>query len=471
MPPRLLLLGLDAFPSALLDEWCADGTLPNLHRLRAEGTTGHVTSDADIFPGAIWPTFFTMSDVSHHGNYHIYQWDPGTKRLRPPGPDWCEVTPFWHRLGQRGLPAIVLDVPFSDTRRAAPNVVEVIGWGMHEGMWRTSRPAGLLRELNRRHPAAQEREGPGVRPQSDIMPELDGLVGDVERRVAVIEELAARFDWRLLLAVFSEVHRAGHWFWGERGTGEPQGGLKRVLRAIDAQLPRLRRLLGPEDHLAVFAVHGMAETLDADRLGEAALLYIDPSLNGLARKVDPVWLLRNILPMSLVRYLARRIPQPLYDWALFHLQNAGRRWHQRPTIINPLDSLLYLHANVPDSAKAAHLQWLRTQVQGMRSLDGQPVVEEIIGPATSYRGARLALLPDLVVKPAHRELGPVFVMADGSRRRAPRRNSRDGEHVPDGFYIQAGPGIAAGGRGPEARAEALARLLLAPAGLLGALDA
>jgi hypothetical protein len=36
--------------------------------------------------------------------------------------------------------------------------------------------------------------------------------------------------------------------------------------------------------------------------------------------------------------------------------------------------------------------------------------------------------------------------------------------MPDGFYIQAGPGIAAGA-GPTVDGKALARFLLAPAGL------
>jgi len=413
-----------------------------------------------------------MSDVSHHGNYHIYQWDAASKRLRAPGAGWCEVTPFWHRLAARGLPAIALDVPFSDTRKQVANVVEVIGWGMHEGMWRTSRPAGLMHELNRRHgPASQPREGPGVRPESDILPELDGLVGDVERRVAVIEDLASRFDWRLMLAVFSETHRTGHWFWSERGTGIPRGGLKRVLEAFDAVLPRLRRLLRPEDHLAVFSVHGMAATYDADRVGEAALLYLDPSLQGLARKLDPVWLLRHTLPMGLVRYIARKLPQASYNWALFHLQNAGRDWSRLPSIINPLDNLVYVNANLEGAeAKEAHLAWLRSQLEGMTTADGRPVAESFFEPAQTYKGARLALLPDLVVKPAQGPLGPDFIMADGARRSAPRRNSRDGEHVSDAFYVQVGPGIAAHSVGPEVRAEQLARFLCEPAGLVEILD-
>ena len=173
-------------------------------------------------------------------------------------------TPFWRRLAAAGVPAVALDVPFTAGREDRPNMVEVIGWSMHEGVWRESHPAGVLEDLRRRHPRpAQIREGPGERPDSEIVPELEGLVGDVARRVAVVEDLLTRHPWRIAVAVFSEMHRAGHWFFSQRGSGVEHGGLKRVATAFDAELPRLRALLRPQDQLAVFSLHGLSRPMTA----------------------------------------------------------------------------------------------------------------------------------------------------------------------------------------------------------------
>ena len=470
--PRQLLIALDAFPPSLLEAWCDDGSLPNLKRLREDGQSGRVDSEADLFPGSVWPTFVTTTDVSFHANYHPAQWDPDSRKLRAPAADWCGVTPFWHRLAAQGIPAIALDVPFSHSARQPANTTEVLGWGMHDGLWSTSHPAGLLRELNKRHGSTSlVREGPGTRPEADLVVELDGLITDVARRTAIIEDLASRFDWRLMLAVFPETPRAGHWFWGETGTGVPQGGLKRVATAVDGVLPRLRSLLRPQDQLAFFSVHGVAATHDSDRVGEAALLYLDPSLAaGAVRRLDPVYLLRHVLPMSVVRYVTKKLPRPVYDWAFYHLQNAGRDWSQVRSIIFPIDQLIYATANLspPEDgaeAKEAHIAWLRTQFEGMSTPDGQPVIERIVRPTELYGGPRLALLPDLVVRPADGPIGPIIVMADGRPRSVPRHSSRDGEHVREGFYVQVGPGISPGSEGPTVAGDRLAAFLCEPAGI------
>ena len=472
LPPRLLLLCLDALPPSLLLRWCDDGSLPNLRQLLEEGSSGIVESDAGLFPGSVWPTFFTMSDVSVHGSYHLLQWDAIRQKLRPPAPDWCAVTPFWHNLGANGTPAIALDIPFSDTREQAPNVVEVIGWGMHEGVWSTSHPDGLLPELNKRHgPSAQAREGPGERPRKEVARQISGLVADVGRRASIIEDLARRCDWRLLLAAFSETHRAGHWLWVGDIDGIPQGGILQVLKAFDQALPRLRRLLRPQDHLAVFSIHGMAATNDVDRVGEAAIRYLDPaSALPPMRMRDPVYLLRSLLPMRLVRLIARRLPQSAYNWTFYHLQNSRGRWSRLRSIVNPLDHLVYIHANLRDAAdtaelKEAHLSWLRSQLEGITTPDGRPVIEGVFAPGQRYSGTRLHLLPDLIAVPWERPLGPDFVMADGTRRAAPRHSSRDGEHAAEGFYIRAGPGVEAGSEGETVPGERLARFLCEPAGL------
>ena len=469
---RLLMVGLDAFPPDRLEEWIGNGSLPNLRRLTQSGRYGRVSSLADVYPASVWPTFFTQSDLSEHGIHHIEMWDPSARRIRPPTPDWVPVVPFWRSLAQSGTPVITMDVPFSDNATPQADAVEVIGWGMHEGLWHRSHPPRLMNEITTRNGAPEQaREAPDSgRDESEIALELPGLVADVGRRVSNIEYLATTYDWRLMLAVFSETHRAGHWFWNERGTGVPQGGLKQVATEIDRQLPRLEALLRPDDQLAVFSLHGMRPTIDADRVGQALSRYLDPALqSSQARRRDPVYLLRHRLPPDLVRTVARMLPQSLYNWAYYHLRNAGRDWSRLRYVVNPLDDIAYITINLSpgegSEARQVYEEELLTRILGMTTPDGRTVVEKIVRPRDTFSGRRAEYLPDVVVLSVQWEIGPIIRMIDGAEHEAPRNSDRNGEHGADGFYIQMGPGIPSGAIGELITGDQLARHLCEPAGL------
>jgi hypothetical protein len=71
----------------------------------------------------------------------------------------------------------------------------------------------------------------------------------------------------------------------------------------------------------------------------------------------------------------------------------------------------------------------------------------------------------MVIRAYKRMMGPEVILPDGSRRPAPRHDSRDGQHESEGFYIQAGPGIPRGTTGPTVAGEDLAEFFCAPAAI------
>jgi predicted AlkP superfamily phosphohydrolase/phosphomutase len=475
-PPRILMLGIDALPPELVDRWCSDGTLPNMAAIRGRARCGRVSSGAAVFPGSVWPTFVTGSDVAHHGVYHAVQWDPAAMRIRTPTREgWLEVRPFWHDLASAGLDVLAFDVPFSWSAGAPLGVVEVIGWGAHEGLWEASRPAGLLRELNRRFgPSSLYRDVQGTKPPGWLAAELQGIVRDVGRRARILEHLLKRFDWRLAIATFAEVHRAGHWFWSERTTGEAQGGLRTVMRAVDAEIAALEALLGPEDHLVLFSVHGMGPAGDADRFADVLWRHLEPALDRSARRqLDPVRALRSLLPARLLRGLSARLPKSAYIRFHEHYLNAGRDWAAYRTISLPPELNYYLRANlagreapgkVPANELASYIAWLQEELGMISTPDGSGVFERVVSIEDEYRGRNRHLLPDVVALPQHRLLGGTIRTGSGRLLTAPRRYEVDGHHTADGFYIHAGPSIPKGA-GPAVDGKHLAAFLLKSSGM------
>ena len=461
---RLLLIALDSCPPSLIEEGSSDGSLPNFRRLLDEGTWGAVRSDARMFPGSIWPTFFTRTDVSHHGIYHSLQWDPATRTLRTPGPDWFEVPAFWDSVAAAGSPVITLDVPFAAGATRAGAVTEVLGWGTHEALWATSRPRRLLADLNRKHGRSSVLpEISGPREDAVLARNLEALIEDVGRRTAIILDLAARFEWRLMIACYTETHHAGHWFWGSRVTGEPQGGLRRVLRAIDSAIPALRGRLTPEDSFAVFSPHSMGPRFHGDRFSDTLREYLDPAGQRHHWSRDaPVRAMRSLVPPGVMQAIARALPKTWYRRLLRLNEIAARNWASSVAIINPLDDLLYVSLNSP-ADKNAELTRLTGEFEALRTPGGSKAVASLLRPAAVYGGSRLGLLPDLVARLAPIPLEEVLVTAAGNALRGRQRTWQDGDHVPDGFYLQVGPAVPPCAQGPDVMLQDLASHLCAPA--------
>ena len=79
----VIFLGLDAGDWPLLDGYIARGVMPNLGRLVAEGTTGHLKTLSPALSPLIWTTMMTGTSPLEHGVLDFVQFDPATGRKEP----------------------------------------------------------------------------------------------------------------------------------------------------------------------------------------------------------------------------------------------------------------------------------------------------------------------------------------------------------------------------------------------------
>lgn len=476
--PRVLMIGLDGCSPVKLDEWCSDGSLPNLQTLRESGISGSVQSAAGVLPGAVWPTFVTGTDPSYHGVTEFMQWDSALHVFRRPSPAWLGFEPYWRTLGKGGVPSVIMDVPFAQTPSGNGPVTEVHGWGCHDEIVPpVSVPAGLRGELERKFGrSGLKADVGGPRTRDVLRKELAVMVGCIRRRSSIIEDLVTRFPWRHSLFVFAEPHRAGHWLWSDRFNGVPQDGVRRVAIEIDRQLPRFQRLLRPGDSFAVFGLHGMAQAVDIDRFSEVIWDYLEPqtAVAG-ARRFDPVRMANRMLPQPVRFTISNSLPTKVRDRLYGHTLGVGRDWSQTKTIATQPDARLYFRANLvgreaqgivePEDLES-HLQWLTEELMAVRNDHGQPVFRAIDRPQQIYPdGPRKDHLPDITAQVFDRPIGETLTMRDGSRLTVPWRNYRDGEHRDLGFYSAVGPGIKKGSKGKPIKEEALAAYFLSLAGV------
>jgi predicted AlkP superfamily phosphohydrolase/phosphomutase len=397
------MIGLDSIDIDFLTP--SLGVLPNFRELFRSGTLTRPSSPADLLSASVWPTFSTGQLPGVHGHYYPMQWDPGTMRLRRVWADWLGFEPWWYDLGRRGVPVTTIDVQVLCASAPAPGI-EVVNWGAQSfDAYRCNLPE-LGREIRRRfgaHPMGADV--PVAMSRRRLLRLRRELLEGVRRRGELIRFVMSRADWRLGIAVFTEGHRAGHYFWpvpGPHVLEDPGSALRDVYRAIDEEIGRLLAGLDlRETTVIVFSLHGMEPNPSqlhfvpavVDRLNARFRLGTAGAPPRPQRSLMRV--LREHLPARLQEFVARRVPESLRDWVTSRAYGAGIAWDRAPGLVLPSGGEALVRCNLVGRERRgalaegseAHRRYVddvRDVLLGLRTADaGAPIVEQI----ASYRPA------------------------------------------------------------------------------------
>ncbi len=134
---RVVILGLDGLDPTLCEQFMADGELPHLTRLRAQGSFARLRTTSPSISPVAWSSFSTGVNPGRHGIYDFLSRDPRTylprlsstdigqasRRLTlgryaiPLGKPRCKLLrksqPFWKVLGDHGIFSTILRVPIT----------------------------------------------------------------------------------------------------------------------------------------------------------------------------------------------------------------------------------------------------------------------------------------------------------------------------------------------------------------------
>jgi predicted AlkP superfamily phosphohydrolase/phosphomutase len=109
----VVMIGLDAVEMSLVDRLCDEGKLPTLQSLRENGCFGILQSDAHLFAGGVWPTFYTAKQVPWHGIYHNKLWRYEKMRCEVADSEWLPDKPFWEYLNDQQYRIAIVDAPMT----------------------------------------------------------------------------------------------------------------------------------------------------------------------------------------------------------------------------------------------------------------------------------------------------------------------------------------------------------------------
>ena len=479
--PRVLAIGIDAAEGSFVKPLIAEGSLPVMGALAAEGEWRSVDAYGHLGAGTVWPTFVTGRAPEFHGLNADMQWNP--HRMEMVSPELAR--PMWAGNGAR--PRVgALDIPSMPT--SSPGGFEVCAWGPY---WVrehpvTATPAAAAARVN------ALRSYPMLADLGPLPPPTDsrGLERLCERHVTGIRlraELAcgliedARPD--VAMVYFPEVHAAGHALWH---TVEPShrlyskmppiqapatGGIHDQMREVDDAIGRLLET-APDAAVAVFALHGMTPTgarpsvlspLLHERGWAAPVTARTGNGGALARNVlaktkrrAPSWVRRRyhaVMPRSAVRQIASKTMTAGYDWAgtrAFSFQieqwegiRVNLRGRERDGIVPKQD-----YQPIVDA--------LASELGELKTTDGRKLVSGVFQGVPG--GDPHPTLPDLVVHWTEDAYNPPYDLAD-SRVTSPAvafHQTGTGRHLPAGFCISRGLALPDG----PVRGERLAAHLL-----------
>ncbi|MCM5571719.1 alkaline phosphatase family protein [Burkholderiaceae bacterium FT117] len=276
---RVMAIGLDGADPVLVEKWIAEGRLPNLARMQAEGAYGRLRSTVELHgqrmeafsTEPLWVEFATGCKPTKTGAWDSMEYFPDRYQIRnldEGSPAFDDFDPFY-ALGESKKVA-VLDVPMA---RLSDRVkgLQVLGWGGHFPHTESrSLPDGLLGEIVARHGRNPVlHNDTGIWWDRRYVKWLDeALAESVDARVGVCEDLLARDEWDLFLAVFSETHSAGHDVYcysqpdhplnapltGGEGAGDP---LRKVYEDVDRAIGKLMAAAPADAFFVCFSLHGM----------------------------------------------------------------------------------------------------------------------------------------------------------------------------------------------------------------------
>ena len=236
-------------------------------------------------PGAVWTDIATGASAAHHGYIHDQQLRLGSYERRRVDSSHVAVEPFYATLSKSGVRCALIDYPVSHPIDDF-NGVQVIDWGTEFQLWHfETRPKDFATKLFStygKHPFTNYGS-------TDLaLSSLVALKGklrrgiEMKRRFAI--DLLASKDYDFIFFCFSELHKAGHFFWRFHDRKHPEyteaepalvDSLRECYEEMDRALGTLLARLKATDDLVVVADRGMNANHRGDHLIEDVLIRLD----------------------------------------------------------------------------------------------------------------------------------------------------------------------------------------------------
>ena len=453
---KALVISLDCVNAALLDQWTANGRLPNLARLRSSGTVARLTCNS-VSIEADWHTLYTGRQASEHGHCSYDEIIPGTYRSRMTMAPRTVCKPFWETLSEEGAQVIVLN-PVHAAPAPIPNGVVITDWLIHDaGHYNdpASYPPECVADLLSRYPTDPVNPNDwGHSANADPRRLLAAKIETLRRKADVLSELLRSRTWDLCYVGFDEGHEMSHLFWHLHDPSHPRhhagqsdaDPLAAMLTEMDQAVGRIIADIDEDCAIIVVSIGGIAANYHWSHLVDRILQRIDNPGDRSGRAYKAFRALWNQVPHPVQRSLFGLRHQ-------FREQLMERDRRKRRAFALPLNERagairINLSGREPNGLVAPGAEYdavCRDLSKTFESLvcvrTGAPLVRAVVKTRDVLKGPYLDRLPDLMIEWNVDQ--PIFTATSPRTGEITRgfTDARTGHHINDGFILISGAGI------------------------------
>ena len=219
---RVLIVGLDGATFDLIRPWVAQGRLPRLQALLAQGTAGELRSTVPPMSPPAWSSFMTGVNPGKHGIFDFTERKPGTYEIQFVSSRQRKAETIWKILSRAGKRVCAVGVPTTYPVEAV-NGVMISGFDTPAMNEKAIHPPGLYAEI-------VEKVGEYIL-SSDVMRHVydqridlavETMLRCIRRKADIAKYLWAREPWDCFMVVFGETDSAIHYFWKHHDPQSPQ---------------------------------------------------------------------------------------------------------------------------------------------------------------------------------------------------------------------------------------------------------
>lgn len=501
---KVIWIVVDCADKSRIEQWCEEGYLPNLKKLRDSSAYGPIKSTADTLIATPWPTIVTGKWPVEHGYICWMQWVPEQMDDVRPTPDWLDLKPFYRQLGPLGKKVIAIDVPMSFPTTPIDGK-EIVSWGSYDKLCDLdSYPPEFGEHLKSKYHKLP------IPPEAG---ELQSIKAQLRTRKRLIEgtekvgdacrDLLRNDEWDMFIVGLGATHRGGHDLWDRSSFKENpadvspamlekyDNAIRDLYVCADKQVGKMLSEVGDDVTVICMASHGMQRSqsrypLTADMLDrivhDKKLFPEDfPKSNpGLLKRV------RQAIPNEWRSYVKRQLPKPVQDKLMRFWSGRGKAkdWSQIKAFVPLGDLEGYVRINlkgrepegiVEPSELDALLQKITDGFLSWKDeKTGQPLVsavlrgDEVWPEVTSNRSPSM---PDLIVRWANIPVMDSQVMVSEQYGKIVWETTdkfgdgRSGHHNPTGWIMAKAPHITPGTTIEDAHIIDLAPTILHQLGL------
>ena len=471
MSDRVLVIGLDGATWTVLSPWIEDGSLPNLARLRAEGSWGNLMSTIPPLTAPAWSTFLTGKNPGKHGVFHFVPLDDGAEAEsasanKPEVVDARSIksSTLWDILGHHGRKVGSINVPMSYPPRPV-NGFMITCLLTPPGAAVFTYPPELSRRLDGyqidldrfidQKPFARDEQG--VHQKRIVKPSLQ-LVNEFyameEKRAETALDLMGSQPWDVFMVVFTATDRMGHYLWPyhQTGDGTPEGeaihqAIRRLYQRLDEHIGALVEKSGPGTSVIIMSDHGMGPIFSRNAHWNSWLYkngYLTVTKSS-GKTIDG-WLLRLGIPRDWLRKMVRRIPGLAQSRVASRARTAQTApidyRGSRASYARIFDPVGGIFINATGKEREQLVTELMARVRELRDpVTGKPIVREVFRREECYHGPHVQGLPDIILL-MHPEYGSSDRLSNYSTIVTDRPQISDpGGHHIEGIFIARGPEI------------------------------